>query len=211
MVRPDSLQPVGRLVFGHAADSVRATPDGRHLLVAATTEPDICCGLYVIDLARRTGSLLVTPTDAGTFSPRADLLFVQRGAVGIEVYETAAWVRRSRIDAPGNYVLSASPDGRWLFGTTDWEGPSLDIVDVDANRLVRRLPVPYAGPSGTWLRDRFYLYAFDGRQGRLWTVAADSTGLGPARVVGAAPSMRTSTDPFRPFHRLIAAGRHLLL
>jgi hypothetical protein len=211
MIRPDSLEAIGRVLLGRAMESVRVTPDGRRLLVAAAGEPHGCCGLYAIDLAERTATLLAWPGNAGTPSPRGDLVFAQRGAVGIEVFDLATGARVSWIEAPGNYQLSPSADGRWIFGVTDWEGPSLDLIDVEARRLVRRLPIPYEGPSGTWRGDRFDLYAFDGRQGHLWTVKASSIELGSARTIAIPPLPARNLPPVHPFQRLISAGSRLLV
>ena len=79
--------------------------------------------------------------------------------------------------APGAYSLQPSPDGRWLLGVTNSPQPSLDIFDLAARTLARRIPVPAGPVTGAWAGDRFYLFSYgpDRGTGRLWSVKPEDT------------------------------------
>ena len=184
-INPQTLQTINRVEVGRLAESVSASPDGRTLFIAKAmqSEPEGCCGLYALDLEKGSLSFLAEPAQRVTLSPKADRLFTQRGDVGIEVFDLKSLARLPAIKAPGVYALHPSPDGRWLFGITEWDGPSLDIFDIQANQLTARVVIWFDSPSGVWLDDRFYLYAFDGRFGHLWTATPETANFNVGRIV----------------------------
>jgi len=96
-----------------------------------------------------------------------------------EVFDARTLVRLPTIQAPGNYRFSVSPDNRWLFGTTSWKGPSIDIFDLRSGMLARRHMLPKGSwPRGEWLGDKFYVHALDGGRSLLWTVTPEAETLG---------------------------------
>lgn len=206
-----SLAQLGHFIVSEAVNSVSASPDGRTLFVEQPppSEPHGCCALFTLDLA--TGALcqLIFPSSPGVASPDGRLLFTQRGAVGVEVFDAKSLARLPVIKAPGNYDLNVSPDSRWLFGTTNWAGPSLDVFDAERGALVRRLALP-AGltPRGAWLANQFYLYAHDGKQGNLWQVAPDTTELAAPKKI-ALPVAGGDGKPV--WQQMIAAGDRLII
>ena len=206
-----SLAQLGQFIVGEGAETVRASPDGRRLYLQQPppSEPNGCCALFSLDLA--TGSLceLVFPSSPGVATPDGRLLFTQRGAVGVEVFDAKSLARLPVIKAPGNYDLNVSPDSRWLFGTTIWAGPSLDVFDAERGALVRRLALPAGlAAHGAWLANQYYLYAHDGKQGNLWQVGPDTTELAaPKRI--ALPVIASDGRPV--WQQMIAAGDRLII
>jgi hypothetical protein len=63
-------------------------------------------------------------------------------ATVIDVLNAGTFDRLPTIKAPGVYRPYPSPDGRWLFGITNFAGPSLDIFDLEADIVYG---VDYAG------------------------------------------------------------------
>ena len=181
-----SLKELGHFVIGELAMTPSASPDGRTLFIQQPppSEPHACCALFSLDLATGSMCQIVFPSSPAVVSRDGRLLFTQRGAVGVEVFDAQKLTWLPVIKAPGNYGLSISPDGRWLFGTTVWQGPSLDVFDIERGVLVRRLRLPDGLlPRGVWLGNKFYLYAHDGKQGNIWSVTPDTTELvAPKRV-----------------------------
>jgi len=208
----ETLEPLGHFVVHDLAHSVSARPDGRVLFIAQAAERagDGCCALFALDLETKRLCRMIEPAMWSTPSPDGRLLFTQRGAVGVEVFDARTLEPLARIDAPGNYGLHPSPDGRWLFGTTNWRGPSLDIIDVERRVLVRRLPLPEKLlPRGAWVGGAFYLYGHDGTRGLLWRVTPDTTSLGEPTTV-ALPGKAIEGAPLVE-QVLIPAGESLLL
>lgn len=206
-----TLAELGHFIVSDAVESVSASVDGHTLFIEQPppSEPHACCALFSLDLA--TGSLcqLIFPSSPAVTSPDGRLLFTQRGAVGVEMFDAKSFARLPVIKAPGNYGLHVSPDSRWLLGTTVWQGPSLDIFDIERGALVRRLRLE-AGllPQGAWLGDQFYLYAHDGKQGNIWRVAPDTTELGPPMKI-ALPIAAGDGKPVP--QQAIAAGDRLIV
>lgn len=206
-----SLSELGHFIVSEGADSISASPDGRTLYLEQPppSRPNGCCALFSLDLA--TGSLcnLIFPSTRGVASPDGRLLFTQRGAVGVEVFDAKSLVRLPVIEAPGNYALHVSPDSRWIFGTTNWQGPSLDVFDVERRALVRRLALPAGlAPRGAWLGSQFYLYAHDGSHGNLWQVAPQTTELAAPKKI----ALPISAGYGKPLsQRMIGAGDRLIL
>jgi hypothetical protein len=152
---------------------------------------------------------MIEPSNFGVPTPDGLKVFTQRGNVGIEVFDANTLVRLPTIQAPGNYRLSVSPDSRWLFGTTSWRGPSVDIFDLKSGTLARRLVLPKGSlPSGAWLGEKFYVHALVGGRSHLWTVTPEAQTLG-SPVEFDLPNLPESRGP--TFLDLLAGGNHLFL
>jgi hypothetical protein len=140
---PANLQTIGRVRVGAHAGSVAASPDGQRIFVSQALPSDHngCCALFALDLRTKSLCFLIEPALASTLSLDGHSLFVNRGAVGIDVINVTTSLRSGKMDGPGNYSqrMYPSPDGHWLFAATLWKGPSLDIFDVHNRKLVRRL------------------------------------------------------------------------
>ena len=181
-----TLESLGRFALHNLAHQVSARADGRMLFLAQAATPDGngCCALFALDLGTRAMCRLIEPAPVGVSSPDGRRLFVQRGNTGVDVFDARTLDRLPTIAAPGVYTLYPSPDSRWLFGITYWQGPSLDLVDVERGALVRRLPVaavapgePLPGVGGAWVGKTFYLYVFESGQAYLVPVTPETATL----------------------------------
>ena len=168
-------------------ESVTASPDGHRLYIAQESEwtRNTCCGLYSLDLETRSMCFVAAPALFGAPSPDGNYLFTQ-GDRGVDVFDRAL-NRLPTMKAPGAYNLQPSPDGQWLLGITNAPKlSSLDIFDLKARALVRRLPISPAPVTGAWAGDRFYLFAYSAHAGRgtgwLWNVRPEDTELAPGRI-----------------------------
>lgn len=204
-----TLEPLGQIAINNLAHRVSAGPDGRTLFIAQAGTPDGagCCALFALDLETSTMCRLMEPVTEQVLSPDGRRLFAQRGNVGIEVFDAGTLARLPTIAAPGVYRLQPSPDGRWLFGITSWDGPSLDVFDLGRQRLDHRLPVP--GGGGAWLGEQFHLYARDGGQAGLWIIRPETMVLGDP--VPVTPTGQGLTDGQLPAHPQVVAARDRLV
>ena len=185
---PATLAPLGSINVLPLADGIRSSPDGSFLYVREGIPPDFkgCCALYALNLETRKMTRLVEPSRAATVSPNGNHVVTQRGNMGIEVFNGCTLEREPRIPrsiAPGFYSLSFSPNGSFLLGITN-SPPSLDMFDFASRQLVRSYPVSGdVALLGAWLRDDFYLYAYQGADGQLWKVNPQNATLGlPLKV-----------------------------
>ena len=205
-----TLTPIGAIQSGAMTQDVSARPDGRMLFVASAmrSKPQSCCAVYSVDLADGQLCFLIEPALNSVPATDGSRLFVQRGNVGIDAVDAQSLARLPAIRAPGVYALSPSPDGHWLAGTTNWQGPSLDFFDLQRSVLARRLAVPFGSPSGAWAGGDYYLYSFDGKQGALWKASPDSGSLGTGVPV-AIPGVEEECQPVQ--QRLISGSGRLFL
>jgi hypothetical protein len=174
-----ALARLGAIGVNETVESVAASPDGRRLYIAKEN------GLYTLDLDTRRMCLLASSALFGAPSPDGRFLFTQ-GKHGVDVFDAASLSLLPTMKAPGQYNLQPSPDGRWLLGVTNSPQPSLDIFDVAAGAMVRRLPVPAGPVAGAWAGDRFYLFSYGpGTPGTgwLWSVQPEDTHLPPVREI----------------------------
>lgn len=194
-----TLAPLGSVAIYNLADSVEARPDGGMLYIRQAVTPDGngCCALFALDLATSELCRLLFPATQPV-PVTGDRLFAQRGNTGIDVFDAASLEHLPTIAAPGVYSLAPSPDGRWLFGANHFREASLDLMDVRAGALLRRLPVALPGAdgspqapnwlSGAWLDGQFYLYASDADGRFLWTVSPNTSELDTPTAIDAAGS-----------------------
>ncbi len=140
-----------------------------------------CCALYALDLKTREMTKLLEPVSEVAVSPDGQHVLTQRGPVGIEVFGTHSLQPEptiSRSIAPGYYSLRFSPDGRMLYGTSNYPMPSLDIFDFEQRKLVRRFTIPQSlTVRGAWAGARYYVYGHGKGVGQLWWVRADDLAL----------------------------------
>lgn len=212
---PATLAPIGSIHVLPLANGISNSPDGSMLYISEGIAPDFkgCCVLYALDLETKRMTRVVTPASGATVSPDGNTIVTQRGAVGIEIYGARTLAPESPIAqsiAPGAYELSFSPDGRLLFGLTEWQGPALDVFDFSTRKLVRKYPVPVDGPlRGAWVRDDFYLYSHKDLDGRLWKINLESPTLGQPLTISF-PRSALECGPFY-FENVVGADNRLFL
>ena len=179
---PRTLESLGSIKALPQIDGVSSDHSGV-LFVRAGLAPEYvsCCALYAIDLKTHEVTKLIDPASSITLSPSGQHVLTQRGAVGVEAFSVSTLHQEPgipRLIAPGVYSLSFSPDGRLLFGVSNFPTSSLDIFDFDERNLVRRFTVARdLVVVGTWVSDSFYLYGYRKGTGRLWRVKADASAL----------------------------------
>ncbi|HXG68923.1 MAG TPA: hypothetical protein VNO70_27740 [Blastocatellia bacterium] len=207
---PDTLEPLGHFTINGSLHSLTASPDGSKLFFEAIPNgSNGCCVLFALDLATRKVCRLIHPSGPAVVTPDGRWLFTQRGNVGIEVFDAKTLARQPTIGAPGGYDMRPSPDSRWLFGTTNWQVPSLDIFDLQSRSFYRHLPIPGGlHGRGVWLGDDYYLFAYDGKQGNLWKVSPHTEALGASLTV-ALPHTGGNDPPI--LHLLTPVGERLFL
>jgi DNA-binding beta-propeller fold protein YncE len=175
-----ALAPLGDIGVNQQVESVAASPDGRRLYIAQAdrAKSSSCCGLYSLDLDTWGMCLLASPALFGAPSLDGRFLFTQ-GKGGVDVFDANTLSTLPTMKAPGAYNLQPSPDGRWLLGVTNSPQASLDIFDMAANAMVRRLPIAPGPITGAWAGDRFYLFSYGpyGSRGTgwLWSVKPQDT------------------------------------
>ena len=145
-----------------------------------------CCALYAVDLKTLGMTKLLEPVSNVVVSPNGQHVLAQRGNVGIEAFNVHTLQREPAIPrsvAPGVYTLRFSPDGRLLFGVSNFPH-ALDIFDFDQRKLVQRFTVPQdLSALGAWVSNAYYLYGYRKGGGQLWRVKSDNSALeGPVNV-----------------------------
>lgn len=146
-----------------------------------------CCALYAVNLKTREMTKLLEPASDVAVSPDGQHVLTQRGNVGIEAFSVRTLQREpaiSRSIAPGVYTLRFSPDGRMLFGVSNFPAPTLDILDFDRRKLVQRFTISQdLTVLGAWVSNAYYLYGYRKGTGQLWRVNADNSALeGPVKI-----------------------------
>ena len=201
--RLDNLESVARVQVKARVESAEATEDGQRLFVNAPhpQQPEICCALWMLDPHALHAFAILWPA----FRPVLvnGKVFAQRGDDGIEVFDARSLAHMPTIRVPGVYNLTASPDGRWLFGTRQFPTPGLDIFDLAQFKLTRAIPVEGAALlRGIWLGEKYYLFApgLPGA-GRFWAVNPQSAGLGAQKLVRLGESACAEPD-----YDVVAAG-----
>jgi hypothetical protein len=179
---PVTLQSLGSLKVLPQTNGITSDRTGV-LFLTEGLAPEFqgCCALYAVDLRTRKMTKLLEPVSEVTVSPDGQHVLAQRGNVGIEVFSVHVLQREPafpRSIAPGVYTLHFSPNGRLLFGVSNFPIPALDILDFDRRNLVKRFTVP---PDltllGAWVSNVYYLYGYRKGTAQLWRVKADNSAL----------------------------------
>jgi hypothetical protein len=186
-------------------DSVAADPSGTRLYLTAPKNPgEGCCALYALDLDTLHLTYLNFPVLRAT--PSSGRVYMQRGNVGIESFDSSTLERRPTWKAPGVYNLQPSPDGTRIFGLTNFPSPSLDLFDAVQGARIESQPLPRNQPiAGLWVGEQYYLFQVPGGRPTMRTVGLEDAKLGPA-----VPLAPTSGFPFPDCglapYSVIAAG-----
>jgi len=185
---PVTLQSLGSIRVLPQANGVAGDSTGV-LFLQEGLAPEFrgCCALYALDLKTREMTKLLDPVSHVTVSPDGEHVLTQRGPLGIEVFSVRTLQREPAIPrsiAPGVYTLRFSPDGRMLFGVSNFPAPTLDILDFGRRKLVQRFTVSQdLTVLGAWVSNAYYLYGYGKGTGQLWRVNADNSALeGPVRI-----------------------------
>ena len=179
---PDTLQPLGSIKVLPLADGVTSGPSGT-IFLREGLAPDFdgCCALYALDLKARDMTKLLQPVSGVIVSPDGEHVVTQRGNVGIESFDVRTLQREPPIPcstAPGVYELRFSPDGRLLFGASNFPSPTLDVLNFSERKLVRRFHLPQGLTIlGAWVGNDYYLYGYRQATGQLWRVKAEGSAL----------------------------------
>ncbi len=183
-------------------NGVFANLDGRTIYVEGPAGTG-CCWLYSIDLAT-----LQTKRVAGIWGTRSRRSFVN---VGPSLMQPVSPTAANATEKPEGDQWQTSPDGRWWFGLRN--GPALDLYDVARGEITRSVAATTLDETswsiGTWLGNRFFVYAEPRGSGRLWTVSPESTQLGdgaPVPELGLVPGCSGGR-----LTKITAAGDRLLL
>ena len=182
VLNPATLQSLGSVKVLPLADGVASAPGG-FIFLREGLAPDFdgCCALYALDLKTRNMTKLLEPVSGVIVSPDGKHVITQRGNVGIESFDASSLQREpgiARSIAPGVYGLGFSPDGRLLFGASNFPAPTLDMLDFSERKLLRRFTLPHGFTIvGAWVGNDYYLYGYRKGSGQLWRVKADSFAL----------------------------------
>lgn len=207
----DTLETTSRVRLDRSVESVASDPSGKQLFVALPSSPESkgCCALFALDLPSLRLTRLVGPALRATAT--LDRVLTQRGNVGIEVFDTHNLVRLPTIKAPGGYRMQASPDGRWLFGATNFPSPSLDLFDLSQGKMVWQRPFEKdQSLQGAWIGEQYYLFSADpAGQGRLWSVRPDNPDPGDPLVLSLPGDAFPGCGPI--FQTILAVGDRLVI
>ena len=202
---PVTLATVFRTSTPANTESVAADASGTRLYLSAPKNPgETCCALYALDLDTLHLTYLNFPVLRAT--PSSGRVYMQRGNVGIESFDSSSLERRPTWKAPGVYNLQPSPDGSRIFGVTYFPSPSLDLFDAAQGARIASQPLPRNQPiAGVWVGERYYLFEAPSGRPSFRTVGLEDAKLGPA-----VPLARPSGSPFPDCetapYSVIAAG-----
>jgi len=207
---PATLATVFRTSTPVNTESVAADPSGARLYLSAPKSPgEACCALYAIDVDTLRLTYLNFPVRRAT--PSSGRVYMQRGNVGIESFDSSSLQRQPTWDAPGVYNLQPSPDGNRIFGVTYFPSPSLDLFDAAQGARIASQPLPRNQPfTGVWVGERYYLFQVsDGRPG-LRSVGLEDARLGPAVPLASTSQFPSQNCEHAPYS-LIAVGRKVAI
>jgi hypothetical protein len=200
----ETLETVSRVRVPEMTNSVASDLPGQRLfLTAPSNHSKSCCALFALDPQSLQLSFLVQPALSATITSSG--LFTQRGSVGIEVFDIQSLERLPVIKAPGVYRLQPSPDGRLLFGITNFPKPALDLFDAAQGLQIASQPLPGVSHSaGAWLDRQFFLFMLQPGQAMLRSVSSGGQ-LGqavPLSVSGSLPDCQEA-----PYDVIASAGK----
>jgi hypothetical protein len=201
---PATLATVFRASTPTNTENVAADPSGARLYLSAPKSPgEGCCALYVLDLSTLHLTYLNFPVLRAT--PSSGRVYMQRGNVGIESFDSSTLERRPTWKAPGVYNLQPSPDGTRIFGVTYFPSPSLDLFDAVQGVRIASQPLPPNQPiAGVWVGERYYLFQVAGSRPGLRAVGLEAR-LGPAVPLAPASGFSFPDCDTAPYS-VIAAG-----
>ncbi len=208
----ESLETTARVQFPGFVETIASDPSGRRLFVALPLpdQPKGCCALYALDLPSLQLTFLAEPAirSITTF----DRVVFQRGNTGIESFDTGNLARLPTLKTLGVYQMRVSPDGRWLFGTTSFQGVSLDLFDLSQEKMVWQHPFDDVAPDlhGAWIGHQHYLFSADrAGHGRLWSVNPDHPVLQEPLAVSLPGNAPAVCEPV--LRDVLAVGNHLVI
>jgi len=202
---PETLATVFRTSTPANTESVAADPSGARLYLSAPRNPgEGCCALFALDLETLHLTYLNFPVLRAT--PSSGRVYMQRGNVGIESFDSSTLERRPTWKAPGVYHLQPSPDGTRIFGVTNFPSPSLDLFDAVQGARIASQPLPPNQPiAGVWVGSRYYLFQASGGQPTLRSVGLADAKLGPPVPLAPTPGLPFPDCEPAPY-AVIAAG-----
>jgi len=179
---PITLETLGSIKVLPQTDGITSDRTGV-LFLREGLAPEFrgCCALYALDLKTHEMTKLIEPAFNITVSTDEQHVLVQRGNTGVQVFSIRTLQQEPSIPrsiAPGVYGLRFSPDGRWLFGVSNFPTPTLEIFDFAQRKLVQRFSAPRDFTVlGTSIGDAYYLYSYRNGTGQLRRVKADNSAL----------------------------------
>jgi hypothetical protein len=208
---PETLETTSRIRLPSRVERLVSDPSGTWLFVALPlkADPKGCCALFALDLRTLQATFLVEPALGA--SATMDRVLAQRGNVGIEIFDSHSLIRLPTMKAPGVYQMRGSPSGRWLFGTTTFPSPSLDLFDLTQGAMVWRAPFEEGQSlAGAWIGEQYYLFSADlTTGGRLWLVSPDRPRLSESLPVSLPENAISGCKPVLP--TVLAAGDRLVV
>ena len=201
----ETLETVSRVRVPEMTNSVASDLPGQRLfLTAPSNHSKSCCALFALDPQSLQLSFLVQPALSAIITSSG--LFTQRGSVGIEVFDVQSLQRLPVIKAPGVYRLRQSPDGRLLFGITNFPQPALDLFDAAQGLQIASQPLPRASHSaGAWLDRQFFLFILQQPGQAMLRSVSNGGQLGqavPLSVSGSLPDCQEA-----PYDVIASAGK----
>jgi hypothetical protein len=200
----ETLETVSRIRVPDMTESVASDLPGQRLFLAAPMRQSTsCCALYTLDPRSLQLSFLVEPAQTATITSSG--IFTQRGNVGIEVFDVESLERHPVIKAPGVYRLRPSPDGRLLFGITNFPQPALDLFDAVLGVQLASQSLPAAShAAGAWLDRQFFLFLLQSGQAVLRPVS-DGGQIGQAMQLAVSGSLPDCQEA--PYNMIAAGGK----
>ena len=211
-INPETLETTARVQFSGFVETVASDPSGRQLFVAlpGRGQPNGCCALFALDLPSLQLTFLAEPAIRSTTT--FDRVVFQRGNTGIESFDTHNLARLPTLETLSVYQMRVSPDGRWLFGTTSFQGASLDLFDLSQGKMVWQHPFDDVGQDlhGAWIGQQYYLFSADrAGHGRLWSVSPDNPVLGEPLALSLPGNAQPVCDPV--LRDVLAVGDRLVV
>jgi len=214
-IDPKTLSPISQLQIDVPPNStglngILVSTDGSTLYVEGPTAPNEkgesgCCYLYSIDLTTLHAKLV-----AGIWgsSSRGSLLVADRTVYPLSVVP-------AKVTDPQliGHEWHISPNGHWLLGI-EHQQHVVTVYDLSGGSNARHFEIPGVNDewwvTGTWLGDKFYLYAKQGdNTERLWTISPGTAQL----TEGIALSSSNATADCSKFYitEIVAAGEQLFV
>lgn len=213
-IDPATLETVSRIHIdvnpnGVGLNGVFVNEDGSTIYVEGPTSQEgrACCSLYSIDLAT-----METKKAAGIWGSSSREPIVIADEVVYQAPKLASGgITKNEI----GFGFHLSSNRSSLIGMTSSLAPEIDLYDLSAGPIIRKLKPPDLGEgwwaSGTWSGDDFYLYAnkFGQPDARIWTLSINTTQLDDGVTVE--PHGEVPGCQHEIFEAVTAAGGNLFL